>query len=114
MQSGQSYGYLNDYATVFQMNNDSDRRLVWKYEGQSNTDGAMSLTTSGNLKVKNVADVGYVRINGSDVINAKGEWVGDPTGLTGPKGDTGDTGPRGATGTTGAQGPAGAKGNTGR
>ena len=113
MQSGQSYGYLNDYATVFQMNNDSDRGWVWKYEGQSNSDGAMSLTTSGNLKVKNVADVGYVRINGSDVINAKGEWVGDPTGLTGPKGDTGDTGARGATGTTGAQGPAGAKGNTG-
>ena len=113
MQSGQTYGYLNDYATVFQMNNDTDRGWVWKYEGQSNSDGAMSLTTSGNLKVKNVADVGYVRINGNDVINAKGEWVGDPTGLTGPKGDTGDTGARGATGTTGAQGPAGAKGNTG-
>ena len=113
MQSGQSYGYLNDYATVFQMNNDSDRGWVWKYEGQSNSDGAMSLTTSGNLRLKGVADVGYVRIDGADVINAKGDWVGNPTGLTGPKGDTGDAGARGATGTTGAQGPAGAKGNTG-
>jgi hypothetical protein len=113
MQSGQSYGYLNDYATVFQMNNDADRGWVWKYEGQSNSDGAMSLTTGGNLKLKGVADVGSVKIDGNDVINAKGDWVGNPTGLTGPKGDTGDTGARGATGTTGAQGPAGAKGNTG-
>lgn len=113
MQSGQSYGYLNDYATVFQMNNDSDRGWVWKYEGQSNSDGAMSLTTSGNLKVKNVADVGYVRINGADVIDAKGDWVGNPTGLTGPKGDTGSQGIQGIQGATGSQGPAGAKGNTG-
>jgi len=113
MQSGQSYGYLNDYATVFQMNNDADRGWVWKYEGQSNSDGAMSLTTSGNLKVKNVADVGYVRISGVDVINAKGDWVGNPTGLTGPKGDTGSAGARGIQGVTGSQGPAGAKGNTG-
>lgn len=113
MQSGQSYGYLNDYATVFQMNNDSDRGWVWKYEGQSNSDGAMSLTTSGNLKVKNVVDAGYVRINGADVINVKGDWVGNPTGLTGPKGDTGSTGAQGIQGVTGSQGPAGAKGNTG-
>ena len=113
MQSGQTYGYLNDYATVFQMNNDADRGWVWKYEGQSNSDGAMSLTTTGQLKLKGVADVGSVKIDGKDVINVKGDWVGNPTGLTGPKGDTGDTGARGATGTTGAQGPAGAKGNTG-
>ena len=113
MQSGQSYGYLNDYATVFQMNNDADRGWVWKYEGQSNSDGAMSLTTSGNLRLKGVSDVGYVRINGADVINEKGDWVGNPTGLTGPKGDTGSTGPRGIQGVTGSQGPAGAKGDTG-
>ena len=113
MQSGQSYGYLNDYATVFQMNNEADRGWVWKYEGQANTDGAMSLTTSGNLKLKGVADVGYVRIDGNDVINNKGEWVGQPTGLQGPKGDTGSTGAQGIQGVTGSQGPAGAKGNTG-
>jgi len=113
MQSGQSYGYLNDYATVFQMNNDADRGWVWKYEGQANSDGAMSLTTSGKLKVKGVVDAGSVRINGNDVISDKGTWIGDPTGLTGPKGDTGSTGPQGIQGATGSQGPAGAKGNTG-
>lgn len=113
MQSGQSYGYLNDYATVFQMNNDADRGWVWKYEGQANTDGAMSLTTSGKLKVKGVVDAGSVAIDGNEVINIKGDWVGNPTGLQGPKGDTGSTGPRGIQGATGSQGPAGPKGNTG-
>ena len=110
MHSGQTYGYLNDYAMTFQMNNDSDRGWKWQYEGQAVSDGAMSLTTSGNLKLKGVADVGYVRIGGKDVINDKGEWVGLPTGLQGPKGDTGATGPAGAAGATG---PAGAKGDTG-
>lgn len=113
MVSGQSYGYLNDYATVFQMNNDADRGWVWKYEGQANTDGAMSLTTSGKLKVKGVVDAGSVAIDGNEVINIKGDWVGNPTGLTGPKGDTGATGAQGIQGATGSQGPAGAKGNTG-
>ena len=125
MVSGQTYGYLNDYAMIFQMNNDTDRGWKWQYDGQSASDGAMSLTTSGNLKLKGVADVGYIRIAGKDVINAKGEWVGDPTGLVGPtgpqgaKGNTGNTGstgpqgPAGATGGVGPQGPAGAKGATG-
>ena len=113
MVSGQSYGYLNDYATVFQMNNDADRGWVWKYEGQGNNDGAMSLTTSGKLKVKGVVDAGSVAIDGNQVINIKGDWVGNPTGLTGPKGDTGSQGIQGIQGATGSQGPAGAKGNTG-
>ena len=110
MVSSQSYGYLNDYATVFQMNNDADRGWVWKYEGQADTDGAMSLTTTGQLRLKGVADVGSVKINGTDVINIKGDWVGNPTGLTGP---TGPTGPKGSTGDTGGTGPAGPQGPIG-
>jgi hypothetical protein len=131
MYSAQSYGYLNDYAMTFQMNNDPDRGWLWRHESHATSDGAMSLTTSGNLKLKGVADVGYVRINGVDVINDKGDWVGNPTGLVGPtgptgpagaKGSTGSTGPagptgpagaKGSTGSTGPQGPAGVKGNTG-
>ena len=110
MQSGQSYGYLNDYATVFQMNNDAERGWVWKYEEQANTDGAMSLTTRGDLKVKGIVDAGRVRIDGNDVINIKGEWVGQPTGLTGPQGPAG---PKGSTGAAGGTGPTGPKGDTG-
>ena len=47
------------------------------------------------------------------VINDKGQWVGDPTGLQGPTGNPGDTGPKGETGPAGVPGAAGAKGDTG-
>jgi hypothetical protein len=50
------------------------------------------------------------------VIDASGQWVGDPTGLVGPTGPAGATGPQGpvgATGSTGPQGPVGSTGPTG-
>ncbi len=50
------------------------------------------------------------------VIDETGQWVGDPTGLTGPQGDTGPTGPQGDTGPIGPQGetgPIGPQGETG-
>lgn len=62
------------------------------------------------------------------VINAQGEWVGDPSGLQGPQGPPGpqgiqgpqgpagamgSTGPQGAAGPQGPQGPAGPQGATG-
>ena len=53
MHSGQTYGWLNDYAMTFQMNNDSDRGFVWRHSAMAASDGAMSLTTGGNLSVKN-------------------------------------------------------------
>lgn len=52
MVSGVTYGYLGDYAMTFCMNNDSDRGWWWGYQGQSKSDGAMSLTTDGRLKLK--------------------------------------------------------------
>jgi hypothetical protein len=57
-----------------------------------------------------------VSVGGSLVINADGEWVGDPTGLigpTGPAGATGATGPAGPTGAAGPAGPTGAAGPAG-
>ncbi len=49
--------------------------------------------------------------SGRQVIDLNtGEWVGDPTGLRGPKGDKGDPG---ATGPRGPQGVKGDKGDTG-
>jgi hypothetical protein len=113
MYSGMTYGYLNDYAMTFQMNNDADRGWIWRYDGQAASDGAMSLTTGGKLKLKDIADVGSVAIGGTTVINSSGQWVGSSTGLVGPQGPkgntgaTGATGPQGATGATGPQGPAG-------
>ncbi|MBI4702922.1 MAG: collagen-like protein [Deltaproteobacteria bacterium] len=54
-----------------------------------------------------------------EVINDKGQWVGDPTGLQGPpgpagaKGDPGATGPQGPVGPKGDPGPQGPQGLTG-
>ena len=47
------------------------------------------------------------------VIDAAGKWVGDPTGLVGPRGPAGPQGARGATGLTGPSGPAGPLGPRG-
>lgn len=54
-------------------------------------------------------DTSTLSINGSEVINENGEWVGNGA-IEGPKGDTGPQGPQGE---TGAQGPQGPKGDTG-
>ncbi len=50
------------------------------------------------------------------VVDETGQWVGDPTGLTGPQGETGPMGPQGETGPIGPQGdtgPIGSQGETG-
>lgn len=51
-----------------------------------------------------------VSIGSLPVIDAAGQWVGDPTGLVGPQGPAG---PAGAPGPAGPQGPAGAQGPAG-
>jgi hypothetical protein len=62
---------------------------------------------------------GNIAINGKEVINESGNWVGDPSGLQGPpgpqglKGDKGDTGPQGPQGPQGQQGPQGEPGPQG-
>ncbi len=48
-----------------------------------------------------------------EVINAAGQWVGDPTGLIGPAGPTGPQGIQGIQGPTGDIGPQGPQGNIG-
>ena len=57
-----------------------------------------------------------ISVNGLQVINSAGNWVGSPTGLVGPigpKGPTGTTGPIGPTGPAGPLGPQGNPGATG-
>ncbi len=52
-----------------------------------------------------------VHISGyGQVIDSSGQWVGDPTGLTGP---SGPSGPPGSQGPSGPPGPAGTQGPTG-
>lgn len=52
-------------------------------------------------------------INGVQIVNSTGEWVGSPTGLVGPTGATGPAGPTGATGLQGIQGLQGVQGPPG-
>ena len=57
-----------------------------------------------------------VSIGDKEVINAEGQWVGDPTrllGPTGPAGADGPAGPVGPTGPAGIQGPQGPAGTIG-
>tara|TARA_Y100000310_G_scaffold234043_1_gene236948 strand:+ start:58 stop:1200 length:1143 start_codon:yes stop_codon:yes gene_type:complete len=57
--------------------------------------------------------IGNLAIGGAEVIDATGQWVGDPTGLVGPQGTQGDTGADGAPGADGADGADGAPGPSG-
>jgi len=57
-----------------------------------------------------------VTVNGTEVIDEQGRWVGDSTGLVGPQGPAGPAGaqgPQGPQGEQGLQGPAGATGAQG-
>ncbi|AUX41501.1 uncharacterized protein SOCE26_029150 [Sorangium cellulosum] len=51
-----------------------------------------------------------IEVNGTQVINENGEWVGSPAGLQGPQGLAGPAGPAGPTGPAGPPGPAGPRG----
>ncbi len=58
-----------------------------------------------NINPHSISITGY-----GQVVDAAGQWVGDPTGLVGP---TGPTGPQGPMGMQGAQGPTGPTGPMG-
>ena len=49
MQSGITYGDLNDWAMTFQFNDENDRGFWWGDTGHSTAQGAMSLSTRGAL-----------------------------------------------------------------
>ena len=51
MGSGYTFGALNDFAMSFQMNDDADRGWWWGDSSHTNAQGAMSLTTIGELTV---------------------------------------------------------------
>jgi hypothetical protein len=58
MVASNTYGYLNnDYAMTFTMNNDADRGWLWRDVSDATSDGAMSLTTGGNMYVKGIGNV---------------------------------------------------------
>ncbi len=92
--------------------------------GSTETPQAAGFTKDGNFGVGTISPserlhvIGDVRVDGeiaiagAPVINASGQWVGDPTGLVGPTGPQGPEGPQGPDGPQGVQGPAGAQGTS--
>jgi len=64
-----TYGWLNDYAMTFSMNNDNDRGFIWRDDQHTKAQGAMSLTTDGRLLVASRLAVGntsrYFMANGT-------------------------------------------------
>lgn len=52
LHSAMTYGFLNDYAMSFTMNQDTDRGWIWRDSNDAQNDGAMSLTTDGRLTLK--------------------------------------------------------------
>jgi hypothetical protein len=58
MQSGVTFGDLNDWAMTFQMNNDDDRGFWWGDDGHGVNQGAMALSTRGWLNVAERIKVG--------------------------------------------------------
>ena len=58
MQSGVTFGDLNDWAMTFQMNNDNDRGFWWGDDSHGVNQGAMALSTRGRLNVAERIKVG--------------------------------------------------------
>jgi len=58
MESGITFGALNDYGMTFQMSNTDYRGFWWGDSSHSKAQGAMSLTTTGHLTVAERLKVG--------------------------------------------------------
>ncbi|MGE4234616.1 MAG: hypothetical protein AB7F43_14955 [Bacteriovoracia bacterium] len=113
-------------STLFALDSDMvdgyDSSQLAKLDG-SNRVVANSGTVSTTNMNMNIGAGSKVQVNGVNVIDDSGNWVGPsgtigptgtagPTGATGPSG-TGSTGPTGTTGATGTAGPTGDTGPTG-
>jgi hypothetical protein len=68
----------------------------------------------GTTNPKAKLDVlGNIAVNGKEIIDISGMWVGDLTGMQGPQGPQGEQGPPGEQGPQGPQGPQGIQGPQG-
>lgn len=87
MQSGITFGHLNDWGMTFQFNDESDRGFWWGDSSHSTAQGAMSLTTDGRLTVANSISVGQgegITTPSSHPLYVDGRAVFDTTSNTEP------------------------------
>lgn len=72
MANYMTFGPLrNDWAMTFQMNDDIDRGFWWGDVAHTNAQGAMALTTDGNLYVASKIRLGYGETDTTDQENWK-------------------------------------------
>jgi hypothetical protein len=100
-----------DLPPTLQLKLDDGRSIdAITFDGSKSSATIDDITPQSTLNIK-----GPISINGINLVDNEGNWVGSSTGLVGPqgpKGNTGATGPQGPKGNTGATGPQGPGGNT--
>jgi hypothetical protein len=69
MVSAITFGPLNNWAMTFRFSNNSDRGFWWGDSSHTSAQGAMALTTDGNLYVANTFRVGYGETDTTDASN---------------------------------------------
>lgn len=92
MQSGVTFGGLQDWAMTFQFNNETDRGFWWGHDAHTVAQGAMALTTDGRLTVAKSIRLGFgesdsidpgtnytLEVNGSLAATTKSFVIDHPT-----------------------------------
>jgi hypothetical protein len=92
MQSGVTFGGLQDWAMTFQFNNETDRGFWWGHVDHTIAQGAMALTTDGRLTVAKSIRLGFgesdsidpgtnytLEVNGSFAATTKSFVIDHPT-----------------------------------
>ena len=92
MQSGVTFGGLNDWAMTFQFNTTASRGFWWGHDGHSVAQGAMALTNDGRLTVAKSMRLGFgesdavdpgtdytLSVNGSFAATTKSFVINHPT-----------------------------------
>ena len=72
MTSSRTYGYLNDYATVFTMDNRVNQGWLWQDDTDGANAGAASLTTDGRFYVDQLVDTPKVVLRSGGEIQSDG------------------------------------------
>ena len=80
MQSGITFGGLNDWGMTFQFNDENDRGFWWGDSTHTTGQGAMALTTNGYLTVANLIRVGYGESDTTDPTSTTRFDVAGSTG----------------------------------
>jgi hypothetical protein len=57
MNNSMTFGYLSDYAMTFTMSNTANRGFIFRDDADAKSDGAMSITTDGRVRIKTTLSV---------------------------------------------------------